>query len=56
MTGAWDLETIEEYGAEHLICRIPVRGFDTLDFDMDDPSMAELVECGRGAMKKYLSP
>lgn len=54
MTGAWDLETIEEYGAERLICRIPVRGFDTLDFDMDDPSMAELVESGRGAMKKYL--
>lgn len=54
MTGAWDLETIEEYGAEHLICRIPVRGFDTLDFDMDDPSMTELVDSGRGAMKKYL--
>jgi predicted acylesterase/phospholipase RssA len=54
MTGAWDLETIEEYGAEPLICRIPVQGFDTLDFDMDDASMAELVESGRGAMKRYL--
>jgi predicted acylesterase/phospholipase RssA len=55
MTGAWDLETIEEYGAEPLICRIPVQGFDTLDFDMDDASMAELVESGRGAMKRYLA-
>ena len=54
MTGAWDLETIEEYGAEPLICRIPVRGFDTLDFDMSDQAMAELVESGRGAMKHYL--
>jgi predicted acylesterase/phospholipase RssA len=54
MTGAWDLETIEEYGAEGLICRIPVRGFDTLDFDMSDQAMAELVESGRGAMKRYL--
>jgi predicted acylesterase/phospholipase RssA len=54
MTGAWDLEAIEEYGAEPLICRIPVRGFDTLDFDMSDQSMAELVESGRGAMKHYL--
>jgi predicted acylesterase/phospholipase RssA len=55
MTGAWDLETIEEYGAEALICRIPVRGFDTLDFDMSDQAMAELVESGRGAMKQYLA-
>jgi predicted acylesterase/phospholipase RssA len=55
MTGAWDLETIEEYGAESLICRIPVRGFDTLDFDMSDQAMAELVESGRGAMKQYLA-
>jgi len=55
MTGAWDLETIEEYGAESLICRIPVRGFDTLDFDMSDEAMAELVESGRGAMKQYLA-
>jgi predicted acylesterase/phospholipase RssA len=54
MTGAWDLEAIEEYGAEPLICRIPVRGFDTLDFDMSDQSMAELVESGRGAMRSYL--
>jgi predicted acylesterase/phospholipase RssA len=54
MTGAWDLETIEEYGAEGLICRIPVRGFDTLDFDMSDQATAELVESGRGAMKRYL--
>jgi predicted acylesterase/phospholipase RssA len=55
MTGAWDLETIEEYGAESLICRIPVRGYDTLDFDMSDHAMAELVESGRGAMKQYLA-
>jgi NTE family protein len=54
MTAAWDLEAIEEYGAEPLICRVPVRGFDTLDFDMNDQSMAELVESGRGAMKRYL--
>jgi predicted acylesterase/phospholipase RssA len=56
MTGAWDLDTIEEYGAEPLICRIPVRGFDTLDFDMSDQSMAELVESGRVGMKRYLEP
>jgi NTE family protein len=55
MTGAWDLETIEEYGAESLICRIPVRGFDTLDFDMSDEAMAELVDSGRSAMKQYLA-
>jgi predicted acylesterase/phospholipase RssA len=54
MTGAWDLETIEEYGAEPLICRIPVRGYDTLDFDMSDQSMVELVESGRVGMKRYL--
>jgi predicted acylesterase/phospholipase RssA len=55
MTGAWDLETIEEHNAESLICRVPVRGFDTLDFDMSDEAMAELVESGRAAMKQYLA-
>jgi predicted acylesterase/phospholipase RssA len=54
MTGAWDLEAIEDYGAEPLICRIPVGGYDTLDFDMNDQAMAQLVESGRAAMKRYL--
>jgi predicted acylesterase/phospholipase RssA len=54
MTGAWDLEAIEDHGAEPLICRIPAGGYDTLDFEMNDQAMAQLVESGRGAMKRYL--
>jgi predicted acylesterase/phospholipase RssA len=54
MTSAWDKEAIEEYKAERYICRIGVKGVDTLDFDMNKDQLKALVESGRQGMRDYL--
>jgi predicted acylesterase/phospholipase RssA len=56
MTGAWDQDVLDELEArgEKIICKIPVKGYDTLDFDMEPERMGSLVESGRKAMDDYL--
>ena len=54
MSGAWDQEAIDEVPPGTLLCRIPVKGYDTLDFDMDRARMDALVASGRSAMSATL--
>jgi predicted acylesterase/phospholipase RssA len=52
MTGAHDKMVIEEY--EHLVVRLPAKGYGTTEFDMSDERRNVLVAAGRAAMKLYL--
>jgi predicted acylesterase/phospholipase RssA len=56
ISGAADQETIDEFeGAARALCRIPVKGVDTLDFDMEPKRMAALVASGEKAMRNHLA-
>ena len=52
MTGAHDKMVIEEY--EHLVVRLPAKGYGTTEFDMSDDRRNLLVAAGRNAMRQYL--
>ncbi|SIO28094.1 Patatin-like phospholipase [Singulisphaera sp. GP187] len=54
MQGAWDQEAIDESPAGTILCRIPVKGYDTLDFDMSEGRMKVLVASGTEAMANAL--
>jgi NTE family protein len=65
MSGASDQEAIEDarkpevailgLGADSPLCRIPVKGYQTLDFDMDQKRMETLIKSGRTTMEAYLA-
>jgi Patatin-like phospholipase len=64
MSGASDQEAIHDsrrpevaalgLGADGPLCRIPVKGYQTLDFDMDEGRMKTLIKSGRTTMENYL--
>jgi predicted acylesterase/phospholipase RssA len=64
MWGAADQEAIDGarrpevvalgLGAEGPLCRIPVKGYQTLDFDMDKDRMRILIASGKKSMEDYL--
>jgi hypothetical protein len=51
---ARDKYVIDEF--EHLVVRLPARGYGTTEFDMTDERRELLVDAGRRAMKDYLTP
>ena len=51
-TSARDKYVIDEF--EHLVVRLPARGYGTTEFDMTDERRELLVEAGRQVMKAYL--
>jgi predicted acylesterase/phospholipase RssA len=64
MCGASDQDAIDEslrpqfaklgLGADGPLCRIPVKGYETLDFDMDENRMKTLIKSGKTTMENYL--
>lgn len=53
-TSARDKYVIDEF--EHLVVRLPARGYGTTEFDMTDERRELLVSAGRQAMKDYFAP
>jgi len=53
MMGAPDNAEMRQHEAE--ICRLPVQGYGTTEFNMSDERLAALVEGGRQAMKAHLA-
>ena len=61
MWGASDQEAIDNarrpevvalgLGSDGPLCRIPVKGYQTLDFDMDEDRMATLIKSGKSTME-----
>jgi predicted acylesterase/phospholipase RssA len=54
MTSARDKNMIDEF--EHLVVRLPARGYGTTEFGMTDERRDLLVEAGRRAMNTYFAP
>ncbi|HEY7390405.1 MAG TPA: patatin-like phospholipase family protein [Bryobacteraceae bacterium] len=52
MMGAQDNAEMREHASE--ICRLPVQGYGTTEFDMQDAKLHALVEAGRNAMETHL--
>lgn len=50
-TGAHDKMVIEGY--EHLVARLPAKGYHTTEFDMSDKRRSALIESGRLALAAY---
>jgi NTE family protein len=65
MSGAADQEAIDDAQTDDIkklglgetgpLCRIPVKGYQTLDFNMDQTRMKTLIKSGKDAMEVYLS-
>ena len=53
-TSARDKYVIDEF--EHLVVRLPARGYGTTEFNMTDERRELLVEAGRQVMKAYFAP
>ena len=53
-TSARDKYVIDEF--EHLVVRLPAKGYGMTEFDMTDERRALLVDAGRQAMKNYFAP
>jgi predicted acylesterase/phospholipase RssA len=53
-TSARDKYVIDEF--EHLVVRLPAKGYGMTEFDMTDERRGLLVEAGRQAMKDYFAP
>jgi predicted acylesterase/phospholipase RssA len=51
-TGAHDKMVIDEYN--HLVVRLPAKGYGTTEFDMSEERRNALVAAGRDAMAAYL--
>ena len=52
MMGAQDNEEMRQHASE--ICRLPVKGYGTTEFDMPDPRLQALVDAGRAAVEAHL--
>ncbi len=52
MMGAQDNDDIREHAAE--ICRLPVKGYGTTEFDMPEPKLHALVQAGHDAVAAHL--
>ena len=52
MMGAQDNDEIRRHAAE--VCRLPVRGYGTTEFDMPDAKMKALVEAGHSTTVQHL--
>jgi len=52
MMGAQDNDEIRQHAAE--ICRLPVKGYGTTEFNMSDARLSALVDAGRNAMAAHL--
>ena len=52
MMGAQDNEEMRQHASE--ICRLPVKGYGTTEFDMPDAKLQALVEAGRRAVEAHL--
>lgn len=52
MMGAQDNSEMRDHAAE--ICRLPVQGYGTTEFDMPDAKLQALVQAGRAAMEAHL--
>lgn len=52
MMGAHDSEYIHHY--QEYICRLPARGYGTLEFDLRDKRLSDFVDAARAAMTKHL--
>jgi NTE family protein len=52
MMGAQDNEEIRQRASE--ICRLPVQGYGTTEFDMPDAKLHALVEAGQSALQAHL--
>ena len=52
MMGAQDNDEIRQHAAE--VCRLPVKGYGTTEFDMPDAKLLALVDAGRNAMVAHL--
>ncbi len=53
MSSAWDQEAIDEH--KDLICHVGVKGYDTLDFDMEKSRLDLLIASGRACARLYLA-
>jgi NTE family protein len=51
MMSAWDKEAIEKF--KDSICSIGVKGFDTLDFELEEGQVQTLIQSGRNAMEQF---
>ena len=52
MMGAQDNQEIREHASE--ICRLPVQGYGTTEFDMPDAKLQALVAAGKAALEAHL--
>jgi NTE family protein len=52
MMGAQDNDEIRRYASE--VCRLPVKGYGTTEFDMPDEKLKALVDAGRNAVTAHL--
>jgi hypothetical protein len=52
LTGAHDKMVIEAF--EHLVVRLPAKGYGTVEFDMSDARREALIAAGRETMATYL--
>lgn len=52
MMGAQDNDEMRKHAAE--ICRLPVKGYGTTEFDMPDAKLKALVDAGRDALEAHL--
>ncbi len=52
MMGARDTEEMRQHASE--ICRLPVKGYGTTEFDMPDAKLQALIEAGRSALEIHL--
>lgn len=52
MMGAQDNDEIRQHAAE--VCRLPVKGYGTTEFDMPDAKLKALVDAGRDALVAHL--
>jgi len=52
MMGAQDNEEMRQHASE--ICRLPVKGYGTTEFDMPDAKLQALIEAGRSALEIHL--
>lgn len=51
-TQAHDKMVIDAF--EQFVCRLPAKGYQTIEFDMTDERREKLIEAGRSAMRNYL--
>jgi hypothetical protein len=52
MMGAWDSDMIRRFADQ--ICRLPAKGYGTLEFDMAGARLDRLLEAARAAMAAHL--